>query len=291
MKPDKMTVSDSPSPPPAPDAERSSLKNFLETAGKLLLGIAGLCYVNGLMVVTIHLGRYGLNSLILSQLHYVMAGIWALLPIVLAVFITTAAITSGLRESERIEKHPDHNARRWTRLFSKRNRTIAFSVFGSLYGMCFVLWMLLGYVGIKLGWSWLVVLPVGAIVGFFIYGVGYELRKVTLFTDIKSLALTITATFVGLLFFFSYLILFTKLSYSDIPWSTGGGGPSQVELVVATDAKPQLESVGIKFSAGQNRTDSLKLLLATEKEYIVINPDGKAISIPSDSVKSVLYEK
>jgi hypothetical protein len=290
MTPDE-TTGDSASMPAAARSEDLPFKTFLETAGKLLVGIAGLCYITGLMVVTVHLGRYGLNSLILSQLHYVMAGIWALLPIVLAMFLTIAAINSALEESERIKEPSDRNAGRLVRLFSKRNRRIASSVFGSLFAICFALWMLLGYAGLKFGWSWLVVLPAGVIVAFFLLGVGYGLSKPSSFKDIKSSALTMTAMFFSLLVFLSYLILFTKLSYQDIPWSTGGGGPSQVELVVASDAKPQLESVGIRFSAGQYRTDSLKLLLATEKEYIVINPDGKAISVPAGSVKSVLYEK
>jgi hypothetical protein len=49
--------------------------------------------------------------------------------------------------------------------------------------------------------------------------------------------------------------------------------------------------MGIKFSAGQNRTDSLGLLLATEKQFILTNSEGQAIGVPADSVKSVLYEK
>ncbi|HEY3027494.1 MAG TPA: hypothetical protein VGJ55_15195 [Pyrinomonadaceae bacterium] len=260
-------------------------------AGKILVGIAGLCYVTGLMVVTIHLGRYGLNSLILSQLHYVMAGIWAWIPIVLAMFLSAAATNSVFEEIERSKALPDQNSGRWAKLISKRYRGMASSVLGSLFAVAFGLWMFLRFAGIKFGWSWLLVLPAGAIVAFLLFGVGYGLSRPTSFKTIKSVVLTVSATFFCLLLFFGYLILFTRLSYQDIPWSTGGGGPSQVELVVAADAKPQLESVGIKFSTGQNRTDSLKLLLATEKEYIVINPDGKAISVPADSVKSVLYEK
>jgi hypothetical protein len=291
MTPDETPLSDPPSTPGPADKERRSLKTTLETAGKFLVGIAGLCYVTGLMVVTLHLSRYGLNSLMLSQLHYVMAGIWALLPIVLAMFLTIAAINSAFEEIERTEDPLDKTARRLAKLFSKRNRRIASSVLGSLFAMCFGLWALLGYAGKTIGWSWLVVLPAGAIVAFMLVGVGYGLSKPRSFKDVKSFALSMTVTFFSLLLFFGYLILFTRLSYQDIPWSTGGGGSSQVEFVVAAEVKPQLESVGIRFSDGQNRTESLKLLLATDKEYIVINLDGKAVSVPADSVKSVLYEK
>lgn len=96
---------------------------------------------------------------------------------------------------------------------------------------------------------------------------------------------------VALLLFMVYVVLFAGHTYREIPWGTGGARPSQVELVVASDTKDYLESAGIKFSGGQNRTDSLQLILATEKEYVIVNADGKAVSIPSDSVKTVLYEK
>ena len=95
----------------------------------------------------------------------------------------------------------------------------------------------------------------------------------------------------GVVLFLVYLVLFAGRTYQEIPWATGGGRPSQVELVVSSEAKPYLESVGVKFSAGQNRSDSLKLLLATEKEYVILDAAGRAISIPADSVKSLLYEK
>src|SRR5207253_3041233 len=66
----------------ATDTAKHSLKDILELASKAVVGFAGLCYILGLIVVTIHLRRYGLNSLTLSQLHYVTAGVWVLLPIV-----------------------------------------------------------------------------------------------------------------------------------------------------------------------------------------------------------------
>jgi uncharacterized membrane protein len=63
------------------------IKDTLELGAKLLFGLVGACYVLGLIVVTIHLRAYGLNSLSLSQLHYVTAGVWVLLPILVMIFL------------------------------------------------------------------------------------------------------------------------------------------------------------------------------------------------------------
>ena len=95
----------------------------------------------------------------------------------------------------------------------------------------------------------------------------------------------------GVVLFLVYLVLFAGRNESGNSLGDWWRRPSQVELVVSSEAKPYLESVGVKFSAGQNRSDSLKLLLATEKEYVILDAAGRAISIPADSVKSLLYEK
>lgn len=277
-----------------------SLKDFLETAGKIFLGIAGLSYVTGLVVVTVHLREYGLNSLILSQLHYVMAGIWALLPIVVAMFLITVAVHSVLDELQRTKARtrrqgesrapagspPNELSISWVKFASKMFMAAVFPV-----GIFVVLLALLAFTGIKFGWNWLLVLFVGAIVGTFAIGIGYLWRGSSPSRSTPNLIAMGAATSLGLLFFFAYVVLFSKLSYKNIPWSTGGGGSSQVQLVVTNDAKPLLESAGLKFYEGKNRTDSLSLLLATDREYIIVNQAGKAVSVPAGSVQSVIYEK
>jgi hypothetical protein len=290
MTPDEKTVSGSRPASAGASSERPAFSTMLQTSGKLIVGIAGFFYVTGLLVVTIHLGRYGLNSLILSQLHYVMAGVWAMMPILFASFLAIAAAQLAVEEISKPEQKTDEKAGRLRKLFSKRNRRIASSVFYGLAGVSILLYVVVKNLGVKIGLSWLIVLPAGAIVAFFLLGLGYRLLNPGRFEAEGSLAHVNYA--VGtLLFFLLYIILFTYLSYRDIPWSTGGGGSSRIQMVVTTEARSQLENVGIPFSAGQDRSNSLQLLLATDKEYIIINQSGKAVSVPADSVKSVIYEK
>jgi hypothetical protein len=65
----------------------SKFKDFFETIGKIALGVLGMFYVTGLIVVSTHLNQYGVFSLNLLRVNYIMAGIWALLPIFVSLTI------------------------------------------------------------------------------------------------------------------------------------------------------------------------------------------------------------
>ena len=88
-----------------------------------------------------------------------------------------------------------------------------------------------------------------------------------------------------------YVVLFAANTYQDVPWATGGGRPSTVHLTVESATKPYLENVGVSFPQGSNTTGSVQLLLVTETDYVVVNANGVAISLPSELVKTVWYEK
>jgi hypothetical protein len=79
----------------------------VELLAKTLLLVTGACYVLGLIVVNIHLGGYGVYSLSLLQLNYVTAGIWTLLPVILAVIVFSFAF-SGRKQFDFLS--PDEKA-------------------------------------------------------------------------------------------------------------------------------------------------------------------------------------
>jgi hypothetical protein len=256
------------------------VKNALEVGGKMLIGLAGLCYVLGLIVVTIHLRAYGLNSLSLSQLHYVTAGVWVLLPILVMLFFAVFAKFVIDAQKDRWENK------------SKLNKLT--EIVSALLGAIFVFYVALEYLGRPFGIqisliSWVLIPAFGTLSLSMLSAAVIMLMSSA--ADRPPLGVSLAIGILGILMFMAYVVLFAGHTYREIPWGTGGARPSQVELVIATDAKPYLESAGIKFSEGQNRTESIKLVLATEKEYVVINAEGKAVSVPSDSVRSVLYEK
>ena len=259
---------------------KASIKEILELVSKALIGFAGLCYVLGLIVVTIHLRRYGLNSLTLSQLHYVTAGVWVLLPIVAMILIIIFA-----------KFVIDAQEERWA---GKSNRQKAWDISFPIVAVIVVSYVAVKFLGEPFGIqlsliNWVAIPALGALASACVV-----MAITVVINNINNRNLRFTGLAVavfGLVLFMVYVVLFSGRTYQEIPWATGGGRPSQVEFVVAGDAKPYLESVGIKFSSGQSRSESLKLLLATEKEYVILDSDGRAISIPADSIKTVVYEK
>jgi len=263
-------------------SKAETIKAILEISGKMLIGLAGLCYVLGLIVVTIHLRQYGLNSLDLPQLHYVTAGVWTLLPIVLMVLLILFAFYMVVLQADELKQ--------------KKGVDKLASIFSAIVAVLILSYLGLGFLGskagIEFGWTnWVWVPLLGLTAAWCLVLPGGLLTQPDTYLDRKFLPLMLGMLVVGVVLSMFYVVLFATHTYEAIPWSTGGGRSSQVRLVVAPDSRPYFESVGIKFSAAENRTDSLKLLLVTDKEFILTNSDGMAISVPSDSVKSVLYEK
>ena len=278
-----------PSEPPSaqnPPAEKkpgewtSRSKEVLEVSGKMIIGAAGLCYVLGLLVVTMHLRQFGLNSLDLPQLHYVTAGVWTLLPIVIVVLLLVFGFYMLAGQKDEIK--------------SKRGIDKVMSVFGAIAGIMIVSFLVLKFLGAKagleFGWVSWVLIPILGLVTLLCMA----LPAVVLAADLKlgnRLVLSAGLLVIGLASSGFYITLFADHTYETIPWSTGGGRPSQVRLVVAPESRPYLESVGVGFSASQTQTDSLKLLLTTEKELVIVNSRGQAVGVPSETVKLVVYEK
>jgi hypothetical protein len=168
------------------------------------------------------------------------------------------------------------------------------SILTTLFGLALISGIILAKVGLTFGveltWkSWVFIPALGA---FGLFCFAYVIL-VFLTTEInRELAGGVLVfAVISILLTFYYVASFAAHTYQEIPWATGGGRPSQVELIVTPEQKPFLERAGFTFSGGQNKTDSLKLLLTTEKDYILISPSGNAVSIPGDSVKSVIYAK
>jgi hypothetical protein len=262
---------------PSAKSSGQALKETLELLTKILLGLAGFSYVLGVLVVSVHLRQYGLSSLTLSQLNYVTAGVWTLVPICLILlFIVWVVYATVLGREEK----------------SNKFLNIIGGIGSAIILFSFVVGYFSGHLGVQLGWvDWLFIPLLGTLAAVMVAAAVFMLSQTDTYKTTGSMALGLGLAVVALLLSLGYVVLFATHTYGDIPAATGGGSPSRVELVVTSDSKLVLESVGIKFSGGQNRTDSLRLLQTSEKEYVIINADGRAVSVPADAVKSVIYEK
>ena len=68
-----------------------------------------------------------------------------------------------------------------------------------------------------------------------------------------------------------------------------------VRLFMSPESMPYVQGLKVSLVASQKKemveTESVKLLLTTEKQFVLINTEGKAVSLPSDLVKGISYEK
>jgi len=260
-----------------------TLKDALDVFGKLIFGLAGLCYVLGVVVVTIHLRQYGVNSLDLSQLHYVTAGVWVVLPIAcITTFIIFAIFLAASQTDE------NQRSRSWSDRI--------YTAFSAVSVLIFIILFFWPKIGIEFSWKSVVWIPIiGSFATLMIFVGGLSLRKLTRTTTVKGALPFIVTPILGLGLFAAYVLLFAQYTYPSIPWATGGGRASSVRLFITPESMPYLQGLKVALATKQQNgmveTDSIKLLLTTEKQLVVINADGKAVSLPAETVKGISYEK
>jgi hypothetical protein len=75
------------SSPPSLLSYVEKMKNLIELVGKLSIGFVALSYVIGLLVVNIHLNKYGAYSLGIFRLNYISAGMWTLFPVLFPLLL------------------------------------------------------------------------------------------------------------------------------------------------------------------------------------------------------------
>ena len=267
-------------------AEKSSivtLKDGLDLFGKLIFGFAGLCYVLGVIVVTIHLRQYGVNSLDLPQLHYVTAGVWVVLPIAFITTFTIFGIFLAASQTESMQRGST-----WT-------DRIGLAV-GTILALIFIILFFWGNTGIEFSWKSVVWTPLlGIFATLIIFAGALSLKSLTRTTPVRDFLPFLGTLILGVFLFAAYVLLFAKYTYQSIPWATGGGRASMVRLFITPDSMPYVQGLNVALAASQKNgtveTGSIKLLLTTEKQFVVINADGKAVSLPADLVKGITYEK
>lgn len=72
-------------------------KEVVELVGRIMLGAVGLCYAAGLVSTNLYYGRYGVYTLSLIRLNYILAGLWWILPI-FSLFLILFAIFHAVKE-------------------------------------------------------------------------------------------------------------------------------------------------------------------------------------------------
>jgi hypothetical protein len=295
-----------------------TFKDLVETGGKVSLITISACYVLGIIVINVHLGRYGIYSLNLLRVSYITAGLWSIVPLVLPVLVLVAAWRIFFRSRlytivlDVVIKH-----RRET---NKHERFVITSSFMAIY-MFITFVPIFGYLLITAaltagitpdrGWKFsfefaiigtlvLLSLTVGSSFERGFPRFRRETKDKPLFDSLAETSrvfLFISVPVIILL----HTIYFGLGQYESIPSYLGGGKPITVQF--SLEAQPNfselIDNCGIHFHTNADqkatdhqitRTDDASLLFVTESEYIFKCNSGGSLSIPRNSIKAIFYK-
>jgi hypothetical protein len=225
------------------------LRNLL---GKLFLGLLGVCYATGLVVVNTRLNEYGIYSLNLVQSNYITAGILTWLPIL----IPSTIIFMGRALFPRPPKTPDTSGEDSAGAGRRRDRFFKWVGYygdllffaGGMLLLALLSWMTASVLRLHFTALWL--LP-------FAVGLGFSYGCLVLYAALPRLDVLAVRAGVSTIILFMFLLLtmhvvfFGRWLYPTVPFYLGGGEPQRVQIIVEVTEPTQvaLASAGIEFEA------------------------------------------
>lgn len=268
----------------------SQLKDAAELIGKFIVGLLGVSYIAGLLVVNIYLNRYGTFSVNLFRINYLSAGIWALLPVLALLAVLISLCGASLLVISHFK--PNRVAPR------AKEDWFGLALLAVVLIFCTVSFFLFALELVVAGMTWeprwiRLIAPSSITAAYFI--IAYALlvlkKQKTLARNhaVASFALTL----IGVIFLFlSYLVEFSINAYGLIPSHLGGGRPTVVRLLldVEPDTKYALSSYGIVFQKDSSQTENVHLIFLTEEECILLihrNGIYQSLNIRRDMVQAV----
>jgi hypothetical protein len=246
----------------------------LEAFARRAVALLAIAYVVGLAVVSLHLARYGVFGLGLAQAEYLLAGVWALVPLGVVGFMVVALGALVMQERGRLA---GAGARASGSFASRRNMVIG--VLAVSLGMLIMGLYLLSFVADRSAedlvppLSFADALVVGVVtLGFLVacgLGVGITMfARSTQTVDIPYRVLGVALAITALLAYIGY---FTDTVYPRIPSAVGGGAPTAVHMVMRGDSMPGALRAVMRGIANEAACRH-RLLFSSGNEYIIVDP-------------------
>ena len=261
-----------------------TIGNIASTAGFIL----GLLYSVGLIVVTIHLSRYGITNVYLVQTKYLVVGFVYFMhslgigllaaPVVFALimllgldissYVAAVAGLLGFLLLLLSSYNPNHFERRVHQLFTRKAQSLDPNVYWRI-------WRIAVYASFFLAWH--------SLIRSLILHDGF-LRAV-------AIALVI-ASFISGVVYYTLFLYRSPISVGNPALELiGGGRPIQVRVTVEKDTIANLQKHGL-FSSDTAISKPVLLLDETEQDLIVlVNSDNKerALKLSKSIIQSVIY--
>ena len=252
--------------------------SFVESLSKLFAVALGILYLLGFLVVASYLSRYGVSSFSVLHLQYLIAGIWVLEPPVVHSSLTYAARRFDERASPEIQGK--FNWRRFLISLVSQGLPSVFvillllipNVFGSMtWGM-----------GIRLFLFYLGIVNCAQV--FWISSHADPKQETWLINRGHAAPFYLALLFMIVI---SYAVWFSVRIYPLIPFSLGGGRPLTVVFIEGEKKMPdEIE----RANTSAKRSVPYKLLISTDRYYIVMSPSPKerSIEVSRDSVAGIV---
>jgi hypothetical protein len=250
----------------------------LEQIVKIAAALTGLAYLFGLVVLSVHLGRYGHNSLGLLEIDYVVVGIWSLSPIALAALLAFLFGYFYLEPSLFQESGDGKRPARRDVFTAFVVPLIVWIVFVSLF---------FNLLDVTFRWAWVGAMALGLFVGA---GIGILPLAIAGAKEMKERLLLGAGLIWAIVVLPLYLFFFGRSLYGTIPDVWGGGKLAEVVLVAKDEnSRKLIESVGVPF-ADARKSRPVKLILETKEEIVVLPARRtRGVKLDSDLVVAVLY--
>src|SRR5258705_277783 len=276
-----MTTADRPTATPVEPAAASGVER-LESLSKIAAVLLAVVYAAGVIVVTLYLASHGSSGLGLLRPQYILAGIWALFPLLGTLFILAAFVVSW--QSQPI-KTADGRAAvaepRWRAVYaaaaswSGRISRVFYVTLGWVAIATFFLRFAAKGVDSGTALSLAELLGLGArVFGFSIAiallaaGTYYLFRIPTGMQGLSVLVLVCSFTAAAVV---GYLGFFAGQIYGRIPGALGGGRPTAVDVILKSDTAAL--SRALQLDPRLVQFPRFKLLFATSETYIIVNPN------------------
>jgi hypothetical protein len=267
-------------------------KNVIEVVGKLTVGLGAVCYVIGLVVTNLYLAKYSVYSLDLFRLNYVTAGLLALAPELFGLALS-AALTVML--------YPLFaSASRW--LHEERRDEEAWDGLGGNALMILLVTQVLAATGLTYLAFWMARIPTAGVWGLII--------AAALATNILCAVVTCLAVLqtrqsylrqaslviisaVAVMVVMGHAVFFGAYLYERVPAHLGGGRPKEVEVLVSSpEARALLEEAGVEFEKNSRSAINVRLLFATESDYILLvkvplNDREQAVTVKRELIQAI----
>jgi len=273
------------------DIAPGKAKEVIEIGGKVAIAGLGWCYATGLLVVNVYYNRFGVYSLGLVRLNYILSGLWVFVPIAI-VSATIAALVvlfsylrelfSSFRESSQSSSDP----------FKKFRRMLVAMAFLAVVIDSAIIPILELRIDVPTGY-WVRLIVTSTMVATVMGAILYQIYR----DSFTQRPLTVLGLIVVLfLFYIVHTIVFARV-YGAIPAHVGGGGTKDVQLLLGADESDRkfFELSGLRFYENSNWTKTARLLFATDEEYVfLVQPyewnEASTLSIKKELIKSVLYQ-